>query len=89
MTTHERGDQVGRVLAVGVHRQGVREAGRLRLVQPVQHRGALSTVAFEHPDRQPRVAPGHRLQPGRGAVGAAVDDHPHGIPHARAAATVS
>ena len=39
---------VGRVLAVGVHRQRVREAGRARSAQAVQHRRALARVARQH-----------------------------------------
>ena len=55
-------DQPGRVLAVGIHRERVGEAGRRRLAQPVQHRGALALVVRQHEDRRPGSSCGRCLQ---------------------------
>ena len=43
------------MLAVGIHRQGVREAGLARRFERVQHGGALADVARQHVDAQARV----------------------------------
>ena len=78
---HEGRDQVGRVLAVGVHRQRVREAGRAR--------GAAGRAARPRPcrrcagstnTRRPGSAAAIARRPSARAVGAAVDHHPHRVP---------
>ena len=68
------------MLAVGIHRQGVREAGLARGLERVQHGGALADVARQHLDAQARVVGRHRAQPVGRAVAAAVDDDPHRRP---------
>jgi hypothetical protein len=77
---HERADQLGRVLAVGIHRQRVRVARRARLLERVQDGRALAGVLREDVDAQPGILAGHRPQAAVGAVATAVDDDPHRRP---------
>jgi hypothetical protein len=73
-------DEFGRVLAVAVHRQHVREAGGIGPLQAVQHSRALALVLRQHLHAQQRVGRGQGLQARGRAVGAAVDHHPHRRP---------
>ena len=77
---HEGRDEMGRMLSVRVQRQGVGEAFARGLLNAVQHGGALALVGGQREHAQALILRGHVLQPGRAAVGAAVNHHPHGVP---------
>ena len=77
---HELDDTIGRVLPIGIHRQGVGEAARRRLAQPVQHGGSFASVLAQYEHSQARLLDCHRRQAFGGIVGAAVDDDPNRRP---------
>jgi ABC-type antimicrobial peptide transport system ATPase subunit len=68
------------MLAVGIHGQGMRVAQRRRLRDAFEHRRTLAAVFRQHDHPQAVVAGGQRLQLLGGAVGAAIDHHPHRRP---------
>jgi hypothetical protein len=77
---HEGSDQVGRMLAVGVHRQGMRESCRPRRRERMQDGSALALVLRKHLDAQTGIVGRERAQAFGSAVAAAVDDDPHRRP---------
>ena len=68
------------MLAVGIHRQRVREAALLRFEQPIEHRRALASIRGSDEHAQARVVARHRLESTAGPVGTTVDDDPYWIP---------
>ena len=68
------------MLAVRIHGQRVRVAVLRREVEAAKQGGAFANVVGENDDRKPRILFGHFLQLLGGAVGAAINDHPNGIP---------
>jgi hypothetical protein len=77
---HEGGNQRRRVLAVGVHRQRLGEAGLSCRLQAVQHRGTLALVGRQLEHAQAGQRGGEFTQALRRAIGAAVDHHPDRVP---------
>ena len=75
------------MLAIGVHRQRMREAGRARArCSPCSTAAPLPRLLGSTITRSAGVGGGQSPQPVGGAVGAAVDDDPHRLPlRARAA----
>jgi hypothetical protein len=85
-----KGDQVGRVLAVRIHRERMREArvSARRRSGPCSTAAPLPRLLGSMNHAQAGVVRGHLAQPFGRAVGAAVGDDPHRAPLARAARTV-
>jgi len=58
---HEGGNQLGRVLAVRIHGQRVREAGGGSLADAFEHGGALAAVFRQNDDVQAGIFAGQGL----------------------------
>lgn len=72
-SSHERADHFGRVLAIGVHHQGVGESRGLRGGESVEDGGALAGIFFEAEEADAGNSCGFL----GAAIGAAIDDRPN------------